>query len=94
MPANGKPLAASENPEQKVGYSLLPAQYPHTELEPSHFTVQVSGSSRIRTVPGDSTDPSVFHQPVLPSVCRTEKEATGFCFKDYLFFIYPTHNFW
>jgi len=68
---------------------------PHTELEGTHFQLSTTGHTLIQktVVPLYLLPKSAFHNFCI-SVENFQIKKSSLLIKDYLFHIYPTHNFW
>ena len=72
-----------------------PEKSPHTELEGTHFNLSATGCTFIqKTVASFYLLPAtVFHSTCF-SLENFQIKISSLLIKDYLFHIYPTHNFW
>jgi hypothetical protein len=68
---------------------------PHTELEGTHFNLSTTGYTLIQKniVPVYLLPVSVFYNTSI-SLANFQIRESSLLIKDYLFHIYPTHNFW
>jgi len=75
--------------------SQQPEKSPHTELEGTNFNLSATGYTFIqKNVASFYLLPaSVFHSRYF-SLENFQIKRSSLLIKDYLFHIYPTHNFW
>ena len=68
---------------------------PHTELEGTHFNLSTTGNTLIQktVTPFSLLAASVFYDGCI-SLENFQIRNSSLLIKDYLFHIYPTHNFW
>ena len=75
-------------------FTIAATGYPHSEFEPNRHTVSVNSGFRQQTLPGfiESAEPAdrPFYKGCLPN----KKNTSHISSKQYLFHIYPSHNFW
>jgi len=75
-------------------FTILTAEYPHSEFEVNSRTVFANSNFRQQSSPGfiDASEAGVkpFHQKGLPNRRNTFHISS----KQYLLHIYPSHNFW
>jgi len=68
---------------------------PHTELEGTHFNLSPTGHTFIQKI---VVAPSLLAASVFYNTCISSEKFqirnSSLLIKDYLFHIYPTHNFW
>jgi len=68
---------------------------PHTELEGTHFNLSASGYTFIqKTVASFYLLPVTVYNSACISLENFQIKRSSLLIKDYLFHIYPTHNFW
>jgi len=68
---------------------------PHTELEGTHFNLSASGYTFIqKTVASFYLLPATVYNSTCISLENFQIKRSSLLIKDYLFHIYPTHNFW
>ena len=75
--------------------SIQSEKSPHTELEGTHFNLSTTGYTLIQKniVPVYLLPVSVFYNTSI-SLANFQIRESSLLIKDYLFHIYPTHNFW
>jgi len=68
---------------------------PHSELEGTHFNLSTTAHTQIQkiVVPPYLLASSVFYNTCI-SLENFQIRNSSLLIKDYLFHIYPTHNFW
>src|SRR4030095_6154350 len=68
---------------------------PHSELEGTHFNLLTTGHTLIQkiVVPPYLLAASAFYNKCI-SLENFQIRNSSLLIKDYLFYIYPTHNFW
>lgn len=68
---------------------------PHSELEGTHFNLSTTGHTLIQktVTPFYLLPASVFYNTYI-SLENFQIKKSSLLIKDYLFHIYPTHNFW
>ena len=75
--------------------SQQPEKSPHTELEGTHFNLSASGYTFIQKTVASFYS---LHATVFSSICISLEnfkiKRSSLLIKNYLFHIYPTHNFW
>jgi hypothetical protein len=88
------PVTIVENLKTET-LSQQPEKSPHTELEGTHFNLSTTGYTLIQktVVPFYLLSVSVFYNPCI-SLENFQIKRSSLLIKDYLFHIYPTHNFW
>ena len=68
---------------------------PHTELEGTHFNLSITGHTFIQKI---VVSPYLLAASVFYNTCISSEKFqirnSSLLIKDYLFHIYPTHNFW
>jgi len=68
---------------------------PHSELEGTHFNLSTTGHTLIQKI---VVPPYLLAAPVFHNTCISLEnfhiKRSSLLVKDYLFHIYPTHNFW
>ena len=75
--------------------SQQPEKSPHTELEGTHFNLSASGYTFIqKTVASFYLLPVTVYNSACISLENFQIKRSSLLIKDYLFHIYPTHNFW
>lgn len=68
---------------------------PHTELEGTHFNLLTTGNTLIqKTVASFYLLPATVFYGICVSLENFQIKRSSLLIKDYLFHIYPTHNFW
>ena len=68
---------------------------PHTELEGTHFNLSASGYTFIqKTVASFYLLPATVYNSTCISLENFQIKRSSLLIKDYLFHIFPTHNFW
>jgi len=75
--------------------SQQPEKTPHTELEGTHFNLSTTAHTLIQkiVVPAYLLAASVLSNSCI-SLENFQIRNSSLLIKDYLFHIYPTHNFW
>ena len=75
--------------------SQQPEKNAHTELEGTHFNLSASGYTFIqKTVASFYLLPATVYNCTCISLENFQIKRSSLLIKDYLFHIYPTHNFW
>ena len=75
--------------------SQQPEKSPHTELEGTHFNLSASGYTFIqKNVSSFYLLPTIVFYRTCISLENFQIKRSSLLIKDYLFHIYPTHNFW
>ncbi len=76
------------------GYTLLSSEYPHSELVFNTHTVLANSGYRHQTLPGFITAAASSERPFRNIKLRNSGNKSHISSKQYLFHIYPSHNFW
>jgi len=73
-------------------FTILAADYPHSEFEVNSHTVFPNSNFRQQSAPGfiDTSEDNFFYKNQLPG----KHNSSPISSKQYLFQIYPSHNFW
>ena len=75
--------------------SQQPEKSPHTELEGTHFNLSATAYTFIqKTVASFYSLPASLFSSTCISLENFKIKRSSLLIKDYLFYIYPTHNFW
>ena len=75
--------------------SQQPEKSPHTELEGTHFNLSATGFTFIqKNVSSFYLLPTIVFYRTCISLENFQIKRSSLLIKDYLFHIYPTHNFW
>jgi hypothetical protein len=75
-------------------YSPLSVSYPHTELEVNSHSASINSIGRQQSLQS-FTPTAEFPDCYFPfSILYIKENASNLSFKQYLFHIYPSHNFW
>ena len=75
--------------------SQQPEKSPHTELEGTHFNLSAAGFTFIqKNVSSFYLLPTIVFYRTCISLENFQIKRSSLLIKDYLFHIYPTHNFW
>jgi hypothetical protein len=76
-------------------FSQQSGKVPHSELEGTHFHLTTAGHTLIKknVLPFYLSSTTVFYNPGS-SLVNFQIRKLSLLIKDYLFHIYPTHNFW
>jgi hypothetical protein len=76
------------------GYTLLYSEYPHSELVFNTHTVLISSGNRHQILPGFITAAASSERPFQNKEMPSAYSKSHISSKQYLFHIYPSHNFW
>lgn len=91
--SNGQGAHASA-PQQGKDASVLAAHCAHSEIEIPHSFISAGNPIRTQS-PHNLIDPGPAAAQVIGEVHHVDGEPLPVCpFKQYLFHIYPSHNFW
>lgn len=88
------PVNRSINDRDKQALVFENRELPNAELDRQHSSGFVYSHSAEKKASGLTEQPFRFLVPVLKAVRLAGHFITSFPEKDYLFYIYPTHNFW